>query len=176
MNCIATCCYLFLQNAFHLIASLSCICLYAHFFLLHLLYLFMCTSFSYTFYIYLFMCTSFSYTFCIYLCALLSLTASDDFVAQTNVPVTFDPTSAWQTVDVQVVNDNILESTEYFVGVITSSSMQRRVLLGQSTMSVNLVDDDSELSLMDHIFLFCLCVDFASYKSSLTSTATFEAT
>ena len=162
MNCIATCCYLFLQNAFHLIASLSCICLYAHFFLLHLLYLFMHTSFS--------------YTFCIYLCALLSLTASDDFVAQTNVPVTFDPTSAWQTVDVQVANDNILESTEYFVGVITLSSMQRGVLLGQSTMSVNLVDDDSELSLMDHIFLFCLCVDFASYKSSLTSTVTFEAT
>ena len=61
--------------------------------------------------------------------------------------MTFDPTSAWQTVDVQVVNDNILESTEYFVGMITLSSMQRRVLLGQSTMSVNLVDDDSELSL-----------------------------
>ena len=91
--------------------------------------------------------TSFSYTFYIYLCALLSLTASDDFAAQTNVPVTFDPTSAWQTVDVQIVNDNILESTEYFVGMITSSSMQRGVLLGQSTMSVNLVDDDSELSL-----------------------------
>ena len=61
--------------------------------------------------------------------------------------MTFDPTSAWQTVDVQVVNDNILESTEYFVGVITLSGIQRGVLLGQSTMSVNLVDDDSELSL-----------------------------
>ena len=61
--------------------------------------------------------------------------------------MTFDPTTAWQNVDVQVVNDNILESTEYFVGVITLSSMQRGVLLGQSTMSVNLVDDDSELSL-----------------------------
>ena len=61
--------------------------------------------------------------------------------------MTFDPNSPWQTVDVQVVNDNTLESTEYIVGVITLSSMQRGVLLGQTTMSVDLVDDDSELSL-----------------------------
>lgn len=86
------------------------------------------------------------------LCTLLSLTASDDFIAQTNVQVTFDPNSAWQTVDVQLLNDNILESTEYFVGMI--SSMQRGVLISQNTMSVNVADDDSELSLVDHIFLF----------------------
>ena len=146
MNCIATCCYLFLQNAFHPIITF--------------LYTSLCTLLSLTPFIF------------IYLCALFSLTASDDFAAQTNVPVTFDPTSAWQTVDVQIVNDNILESTEYFVGVITSSSMQRGVLLGQSTMSVNLVDDDSELSLS----FYFVCVFFSSYKSSLTSTATFEDT
>ena len=87
-----------------------------------------------------------------YLCTLLSLTAPDDFVAQTNVQVTFDPNSAWQTVDVQLLNDNTLESTEYFVGMI--SSMQRGVLISQSTMSVNVVDDDSELLLIDDIFLF----------------------
>ena len=89
-----------------------------------------------------------------YLCTLLSLTASEDFVAQTNVQVTFDPNSAWQTVDVHLLNDNTLESTEYFVGMITSSSMQRGVLISQSTMSVNVFDDDSKVSLMDHIFLF----------------------
>lgn len=86
------------------------------------------------------------------LCTLLSLTASEDFVAQTNVQVTFDPNSAWQSVDVQLLNDNTLESTEYFVGMI--SSMQRGVLISQSTMSVNVVDDDSELLLIDDIFLF----------------------
>ena len=81
---------------------------------------------------------------CIY-AHFFSLTASDDFVAQTNVQVTFDPNSAWQTIGVQLLNDNILENTEYFVGMITSSSMQRGVLIGQNTMSVNVVDDDSKL-------------------------------
>ena len=45
--------------------------------------------------------------------------------------------------DVEVVNDEVLESTEYFFGTIMSSSMQ--VLLGQTMISVNITDDDREL-------------------------------
>ena len=113
------------------------------------------------------------------LCTLLSLTASDDFVAQTSVQVTFDSNSAWQTVDVQLLSDNILESTEYFVGMI--SSMQRGVLINQNTMSVNVADDDSELSLIDHIFRsvalsYNMYVDVSSYNTPLTSHPTFEST
>jgi len=68
-------------------------------------------------------------------------TASDDFVAQTNQQITFEPGSSLQIVDVEVVNDEVLENAEYFFGTITSSSLQ--VLLDQSITSVNITDDDS---------------------------------
>ena len=47
-----------------------------------------------------------------------------------------------QIVDVEVVNDEVLENSEYFFGTITSSSLQ--VFLDQSITSVNITDDDSE--------------------------------
>jgi len=77
-----------------------------------------------------------------YSCTVLSVLASDDFVAQTNQQITFEPGSSLQIVDVEVVNDEVLENSEYFFGTITSSTLQ--VLLDQSITSVNITDDDSE--------------------------------
>ena len=69
----------------------------------------------------------------------------DDFIGQTNTIVTFAPDETVQFVNVTVVNDDTLESTEMFTAMLTAipGSM---VMIGASTATATIIDDDSKPS------------------------------
>ena len=66
-----------------------------------------------------------------------------DFTGQTNTMVTFAPNETVQIVNVSVVNDNTLESTEMFTAMLTATPGSM-VMIGAATATATITDDDSK--------------------------------
>ena len=66
-----------------------------------------------------------------------------DFTGQTNTMVTFAPNETVQIVNVSVVNDNTLESTEMFTAMLTAAPGSM-VMIGAATATATITDDDSK--------------------------------
>ena len=66
-----------------------------------------------------------------------------DFTGQTNTIVTFAPDETVQIVNVSVVNDNTLESTEMFTAMLTAAPGSM-VMIGAATATATITDDDSK--------------------------------
>jgi len=62
------------------------------------------------------------------------------------VTVTFAPSETEQTVDVIVVNDDTLESTETFTAVLTAIPGSMVMIGAADTATATITDDDSKLS------------------------------
>ena len=69
-----------------------------------------------------------------------------DFTGQTNTMVTFAPDETVQIVNVSVVNDNTLESTEMFTAMLTATPGSMVMIGAADTATATITDDDSKLS------------------------------
>ena len=72
-----------------------------------------------------------------------SPTAPGDFVA-TQTQIAILPGESEKSVVVQLVNDITVESTESFIGMLTLLTNQPRVRLGEDSVSITVIDDDSK--------------------------------
>ena len=74
-----------------------------------------------------------------------SATSPQDFTA-ISVQLIFSPTQNRQTVNINIINDDIFEDSEEFFVLLISVSPQSRVRLdGSNTTTVLISDDDSKL-------------------------------
>lgn len=71
--------------------------------------------------------------------------APGDFV-ETQTQIAIQPGESEKSVVVQLVNDITVESTESFIGMLTLLTNQPRVWLGEDSVSVTVIDDDSKLA------------------------------
>ena len=65
--------------------------------------------------------------------------AGSDYTAIT-MPVTFEAGSTRATVNVQITDDNVIESEEDFTAVLSSS--ESNVMIGENTATVSVLDND----------------------------------
>jgi len=68
----------------------------------------------------------------------------DDFTGQTNTIVTFAPDESVQFVNVTVVNDDTLESTEMFTAMLTAIPRSMVMIGAAGTATATITDDDSK--------------------------------
>jgi len=68
-----------------------------------------------------------------------------DFTGQTNTIVTFAPDETVQIVNVTVVDDGTLESTEMFTAMLTATPSSM-VMIGAATATATITDNDSKPS------------------------------
>ena len=102
----------------------------------------------------------------------LSSTVGSDYNQPVVTTVTFRPDQTSASYSVPIVNDNVVESPEYFAALL--STTESNVNIGGGTAIVNILDDDCELFLQ-HIhtwknigvwgtyslwWLFTYCKDF----------------
>ena len=69
---------------------------------------------------------------------------TDDFTGQTNTIVTFAPDESVQIVNVTVVNDDTLESTEMFTAMLTATPGSMVMIGAADTATATITDDDSK--------------------------------
>lgn len=74
-----------------------------------------------------------------------SPTAPGDFV-ETQTQIAIQPGESEKSIVVQLVNDITVESTESFIGMLTLLTNQPRVRLGEDSVSITVIDDDSKLA------------------------------
>ena len=67
-----------------------------------------------------------------------------DFTARTDIPVTFSPTETRQTVEVVLLNDDVLEGDENFMGSLSLPAESTGLTLGVDSATATIQDDDSE--------------------------------
>ena len=67
-----------------------------------------------------------------------------DFIGQANTVVTFAPGVTEQIVNVSVVNDNTLESTETFTAMLTAAPGSMVMIGAGGTATATITDDDSK--------------------------------
>ena len=65
--------------------------------------------------------------------------AGFDYTAIT-MPVTFEAGSTRATINVQITDDNVIESEEDFTAVLSSS--ESNVMIGENTTTVSVLDND----------------------------------
>ena len=73
-----------------------------------------------------------------------------DFMTVSNRAVSFQPSSASEPhcSEIQIIDDNILESTENFQVILNSSD--RAVEIDPSTADINILDNDRKIIFMWH--------------------------
>ena len=71
-------------------------------------------------------------------------TATTDFIGQINTTVTFAPDETVQIVNVTVVNDDTLESTEMFTAMLTATPGSMVMIGAADTATATITDDDSK--------------------------------
>ena len=73
---------------------------------------------------------------------------SSDFTARTDIPVTFSSTETRQAVEVELLNDDILEGDENFMGSLSLPAGSAGLTLGVDTVSkMMMVRDNRDLIL-----------------------------
>ncbi len=70
----------------------------------------------------------------------MSTVAGNDYGGITSQAVTFDSSTERQTVTVNVINDDILEALETFMGSLTRTNL--KIELINETATASIVDDD----------------------------------
>ena len=68
------------------------------------------------------------------------------------MPVTFEAGSTRATVNVQITDDNVVESEEDFTAVLSSS--ESNVMIGENTATVSVLDNDGSLHFLKGMFQF----------------------
>lgn len=75
----------------------------------------------------------------------MHLSAPSDFTAQADTTVTLQPAETQQEVRVVIRDDNILEDSEEFTGLLSLPSGSAGVVLGTATTATaTILDDDSK--------------------------------
>ncbi len=72
----------------------------------------------------------------------MSTVAGNDYGGITSQTVTFDSSNDRQTVTVDVINDNIYEALETFMGSLTRTNLN--IELFNETATASIVDNDSK--------------------------------
>ena len=78
--------------------------------------------------------------------------AGSDYTAIT-MPITFEAGSTRTTVNVQIIDDNVVESEEDFTAVLSSS--ESNVMIGENTATVSVLDNDGLLHFLKGMFSKC---------------------
>ena len=63
---------------------------------------------------------------------------------ESSVEVVLNPNDSEQSITISVLNDNVVETREFFRVELITTSSQSRILLGQDSTTVVIEDDDSE--------------------------------
>lgn len=70
--------------------------------------------------------------------------AGCDYSGLNEVEITFGPAINFITYQIPITNDEILEAEESFTVLLSAPSTERGVMLGQSSATVVITDDDSK--------------------------------
>ena len=80
----------------------------------------------------------------IYICTKCVPPAGCDYSGLNEVEITFEVANDSMMYQIPITNDEILEAEESFTVVLSAPSTERGVVLGQSSATVVITDDDSK--------------------------------
>ena len=84
---------------------------------------------------------------------MLSLSPAGSDYTAIIMSVTFEAGSTRATVNVQITDDNVVESEEDFTAVLSSS--ESNVMIGENTATVSVLDNDGSLHFLKGMFSIC---------------------
>lgn len=76
---------------------------------------------------------------------------------ESSVEVVLNPNDSEQSISIPVLNDNVVETREFFRVELITTSQQSRIQLGQDSTTVVIEDDDSEFGVLKYfsrVFVF----------------------